>query len=76
MPARTRRASATTSWPSTLALPPLGTSRVISILMMVVLPAPLGPSRPNSSPSAIAKLTPRTASTSSACRRSSPVLVR
>ena len=48
------------------ALPPVGSSSVISILIVVVLPAPLGPSRPNSSPGSIPKLTPRTASTSSA----------
>jgi hypothetical protein len=49
---------------------------VISILIVVVLPAPFGPSSPNSSPSATSKLIPRTASTSSGRRRSAPVLVR
>jgi hypothetical protein len=49
---------------------------VISILIVVVLPAPFGPSSPKSSPSAISKLTPRTASTVFHFRRSVPVDVR
>ncbi len=72
---RTQRASSTTSWPSTRAEPEVGISSVISILIVVVLPAPFGPSRPKSSPSAISKLTPRTASTSSERRRIVPVVV-
>src|SRR6187455_2993622 len=48
----------------------------MSILIVVVFPAPFGPRRPNSSPSSIAKLTPRTASTSSERRRNVPVVVR
>ena len=55
---RTSRASLTTSWPSTRALPEVGISSVISILIVVVLPAPFGPSRPKSSPFSISKLTP------------------
>ena len=50
-------------------MPEVGSSSVISILIVVVLPAPFGPSRPKSSPSPTSKLTPRTASTSSAPRR-------
>src|SRR5438132_112902 len=38
------------SIPATRALPLLGRSRPTSILMVVVLPAPLGPRKPNSSP--------------------------
>jgi hypothetical protein len=49
---------------------------VISILIVVVFPAPFGPRRPNSSPESISKLTPRTASTSIARRRKTPVVVR
>ena len=59
-----------------VALPEVGSSRVISILIVVVLPAPLGPSRPKSSPGAISKLTPFTASTVLRCGRSTPCLVR
>ena len=55
---RTSRASLTTSWPSTRAEPEVGIRSVISILIVVVLPAPFGPSRPKSSPSPISKLTP------------------
>src|SRR6185312_17562145 len=51
-------------------------SSVISILIVVVLPAPFGPRRPNSSPRSTANETPRTASTSSARRRRTPVDVR
>src|SRR5205085_2610443 len=51
-------------------------SRVMSILIVVVLPAPLGPRRPKSSPSPTSKLTPRTASTSFDRRRIVPVVVR
>ncbi len=46
MDRRTADRSATTSWPSTRALPDVGGSRVVSIRMSVVLPAPLGPSSP------------------------------
>src|SRR5919199_4920332 len=49
---------------------------VMSILIVVVLPAPFGPSRPKSSPSPTSKLTPRTASTSFERRRRTPVVVR
>src|SRR5438552_2347874 len=43
-------------------------SSVISILIVVVFPAPFGPSSPKSSPSPISKDTPRTASTSRGLR--------
>src|SRR5690606_9029992 len=44
-----------------LARPPLGWIRPISIFMVVVLPAPLGPRKPNTSPGSTAKLMPSTA---------------
>ena len=51
----------TTSIPST-RVPLVGRSSVISILIVVVLPAPFGPSRPNSSPWPTSNDTPRTPS--------------
>ncbi len=42
---RTASASRTTSWPQTIAVPLVGADRVASIRTIVVLPAPLGPSR-------------------------------
>jgi hypothetical protein len=62
---RTSSRSRTTSWPATRALPPVGRTSVQSMLMVVVLPAPLGPRKPNTSPPATSKLTPRTASIAS-----------
>src|ERR687886_1517175 len=73
---RTSRGSSTTSWPRTRAEPEVGIRSVISILIVVVFPAPFGPSKPKSSPSPTSKLTPRTASTSFERRRSTPVVVR
>ncbi|MGE5272577.1 MAG: hypothetical protein ACM3QU_02235 [Verrucomicrobiota bacterium] len=49
---------------------------MISILIVVVFPAPFGPSSPKSSPEPISKLTPRTASMSMPRRRKIPVDVR
>ena len=43
---RTASASATMSWPSTRALPASGRSSVASMRIVVVLPAPFGPSTP------------------------------
>jgi hypothetical protein len=40
---RTSSGSLTGSWPATLSRPSLGVSTVVSILIVVVLPAPLGP---------------------------------
>ena len=40
----------TTSYPSTRALPLVGVRSVERILIVVVLPAPLGPSSPNTPP--------------------------
>ena len=42
---RTSAAWRTTSSPTTLAVPAVGSSNVISIAIMVVLPAPLGPNK-------------------------------
>jgi len=47
----------------------------MSILIVVVLPAPFGPRRPKSSPGRTSKLTPRTASTEIGRRRTTPVCV-
>ena len=58
---RTRCASRTTSWPSTLAEPPSGRSRVARIRTVVVLPAPLGPSRASTLPAGTARSTPASA---------------
>ncbi len=54
----------TTSKPATVALPLLGCESVQSMLIVVVLPAPLGPRKPKTSPVPTSKLTPRTASNS------------
>ncbi len=61
---RTLSRSETTSCPATSALPPVGLASVQSMLIVVVLPAPFGPRKPNTSPAATSKLTPRTASSS------------
>ena len=53
-----------TSTPSTRAVPPSGRSSVVSMRTTVVLPAPLGPSRPSTVPSGTSNETPFTASTS------------
>ena len=55
--------SVTTSWPATVADPEVGSSRVVSMRMVVVLPAPLGPSTAISSPFSMSRLMPRTACT-------------
>src|SRR6202522_1262454 len=61
---RTVSRSRTTSWPATLAEPVVGSARVHRILMVVDLPAPFGPRKPNVSPAATSKSMPRTASIS------------
>src|SRR5688572_13032174 len=55
------RAFVLTSTPATTALPPLGASSPVSILMVVVLPAPFGPRKPKISPVLTSKLTAFTA---------------
>ena len=49
------------SWPPIRAVPDVGSSTPVSIEIVVVLPAPFGPSRPKTSPSSTAKLMPSTA---------------
>src|SRR3954467_11178300 len=61
--ARARTGSRVTSTPPMRATPAVGRTRVVSIPMVVVFPAPLGPSRPNTSPGDAAKDTPSTALT-------------
>ena len=52
---------AAVSAPNTVILPESGFSSVTSIRMVVVLPAPFGPSRPNVSPGSMRRSTRRTA---------------
>src|SRR5436190_19361530 len=63
MPKDLRTASASTvgSWPLTRILPDVGRTSVVSILMVVDLPAPFGPRKAKISPSAIEKLMSSTA---------------
>ena len=61
---RTASASRTMSCPSTRALPPSGASSVASMRIVVVLPAPFGPSTPYTEPRRTARSTPSTARTS------------
>src|SRR6188508_1305382 len=53
-----------------VAVPPVGASSVQSILIVVVLPAPFGPSSPKISPALMSKLTPLTATWYSGGERS------
>src|SRR5438876_4428013 len=62
---RTSSRSRTTSCPATVAAPALGRISVHRMLMVVDLPAPFGPRKPNVSPAPTTKSIPRTASTSS-----------
>src|SRR3989304_3601224 len=50
-----------TSYPATSPRPLVGRSRPVSILMVVVLPAPLGPRNPKISPRCTPNVTPSTA---------------
>ena len=47
--------------PATVALPAVGSTSVHSILIVVDLPAPLGPRKPKTSPAATSKSTQSTA---------------
>src|SRR5262249_3978593 len=58
---RTASRSAVTSWPAAHAGPEVGRASVHSILIVVDLPAPLGPRKPNVSPTGTSKSMPRTA---------------
>ena len=53
---RTNSGSLTGSWPAINSLPSVGASTVVSILIVVVvLPAPLGPRKPKMTPASTAK---------------------
>src|SRR5215472_1786255 len=56
-----------TSMPSIAASPELGRTRVVRIPIVVVLPAPLGPSKPKNSPRATSNEMPATATTGADC---------
>src|SRR5215213_9892302 len=74
MPTRARRSGERRagSWPSTETLPLVRVRYPSRISTVVVLPAPLGPRRPNTSPRRTVKEIPRTAATSPySLRRSS-----
>src|SRR5579884_1150460 len=58
---RTRAGCAEISCPATQARPEVGGRRVVSILIMVLLPAPFGPTRPKISPGRTAMETASTA---------------
>ena len=53
---RTPLGSVTRSWPPTIAVPLVGASVVVRMEMVVVFPAPFGPSSAKSSPSRTLKL--------------------
>ena len=53
--------SSMTSWPQMLAVPAVGVMNPASMRMVVVLPAPLGPRKPSTSPGLTSKLTSSTA---------------
>src|SRR3984957_5448320 len=72
---RTASLSPPASWPATKARPDVALASVHKILIVVVLPAPLGPRKPKVSPLVTAKSMPRTASTSP-YRLVSPLAVR
>ena len=61
-PGAQRVASRTQSRPATSARPPSGSSSVVKIRTAVVLPAPFGPSRPNTVPAATSRSRPSSAS--------------
>src|SRR5947209_6573659 len=72
---RTSSRSRTTSCPATRAWPAVGFASVQSMLIVVVLPAPFGPRKPNTSPGATSKSTPRTALTSPKSLTSSRTMI-
>jgi hypothetical protein len=61
MAARTATGAPAISWPAIQARPLLGASSVASIWMVVLLPEPLGPSRPRQVPGATEKVRSATA---------------
>ena len=58
---RTRLASLTTSCPLIRTVPDVGDSVVVRMAMVVLLPAPFGPSSAKNCPGSTLKLTPSTA---------------
>src|SRR5881628_2078868 len=69
--ARILRPSVFRSRPSTVARPDVGGRRVVSILIVVVFPAPFGPRNPNTSERAMSNETRSTATLSPKCRDNS-----
>jgi hypothetical protein len=61
MLARTRAASATTSYPATRAVPESGWARVVRMRTAVVLPAPFGPRTPRMEPAGTERSIPASA---------------
>ena len=61
MAAFTATGSVATSWPLTRTAPLVGSRKPVIIFMVVDLPAPLGPRKPNTSPRRTEKETLRTA---------------
>src|SRR5215471_1939321 len=64
MTRRTAMGSATTEWPATRPSPDVGRSKVARNRIVVLLPAPLGPMKPKTSPLPIVKLRSSTATKS------------
>src|SRR5258706_10404785 len=64
------------STPSTTMRPEVGRTRLVMQPRVVLLPAPLGPSRPNVSPASTANEIPRTASTAGVFRVPGYVFLR
>ena len=65
---RTSAGCVATSNPATVAVPEVGVRSVVSILRVVVLPAPFGPRNPTISPFSTSRSTPATAFTSTFSR--------
>jgi len=56
MDCRAAIVSCSISWPKIVAIPEVGLDTPVKMRMVVVLPAPLGPKKPNVSPSPTEKL--------------------
>src|SRR6187402_2960120 len=76
MTPRTASDSRRTSLPATCAVPEVGVESVVRIRVVVDLPAPFGPRRPNTVPGATAKLSPSRACTSGLRPRPAYTLVK
>src|ERR1043165_5691050 len=76
MSRRTLSGSRWASTPSTTMRPDEGRTRLVMQPRVVLLPAPLGPSRPNVSPASTANEIPRTASTAGVLRVAGYVFFR